>query len=286
MPNYECDNCNKIFKRNENLKYHIANNACKIDSVFCKYCKKGFTSSISMNRHVRLYCKVKKKDDDNKKEIFDRLVKLEEKNRVLEEKNKVLEEELNKIKKQTKISHKTLNKNNGLINNGTFVNNNNINLVAYGSEDMTKLDKKEILRVLRKGYDSTIRLTETLHFNPKYPEYHNIYITNMRDKYAMMYDGKCWELTIKEDLLNRIYDDKKNYIEDNVEDFVDSLSKSQKNALERWANTDEDDKKIRQLKERIKLLLYNLREIPINTQKNIDGNKILLENNNNHATQI
>jgi hypothetical protein len=54
-----------------------------------------------------------------------------------------------------------------------------------------------------------LNLTETLHFNPKYPEYHNIYISNMQDKYAMTYDGKDWNLTIKEDLINKIYDDKK-----------------------------------------------------------------------------
>jgi hypothetical protein len=31
----------------------------------------------------------------------------------------------------------------------------------------------------------------------------------MQDKYAMTYDGKDWNLTIKEDLINKIYDDKK-----------------------------------------------------------------------------
>jgi hypothetical protein len=142
---------------------------------------------------------------------------------------------------------------------------------------MTKLDRNEILRVLKVGYDSTIRLTETLHFNPKYPEFHNIYITNMKDKYAMIYDGNKWTLTIKNDLIDRIYDDKKSYIEENVDDFVESLNGSQRRALDRWANTDEKDKKIRKLKERIKLLLYNLRNMPISTQKYIDDYKVLVE---------
>jgi hypothetical protein len=162
-----------------------------------------------------------------------------------------------------------------VINNGTVINNH-INLVAFGREDMSKINTKEILKVLRKGYDSTIRLTETVHFNPKYPEYHNLYITNMKDKYAMMYDGKSWNLTIKEDLINRLYDDKKDYIEENVEDFVRFLTKSQKKALDRWANTEEEDKRIKRLKERIKLLLYNSRDVPINTQKHIDNYMVLV----------
>jgi hypothetical protein len=85
---------------------------------------------------------------------------------------------------------------------------------------------------------------------------------------------------MKDDLINRIYDDKKNYIEENVEDFVNSLSESRKKALDRWANTEETDKKIIRIKERIKLLLYNSKNIPINTQKTIDNINILVKHNN------
>jgi hypothetical protein len=154
------------------------------------------------------------------------------------------------------------------------VNNNvvnNVTLVGYGNEDISKIDKQDMLKVLRNGYNSTIKLTETLHFNPKYPEYHNIYISNIKDKYAMMYDGNIWTLTMKEELINKIYDDKKNYIEENLEDFVDSLSTSRKNALARWLETDDDDRKISEIKNNIKLLLYNMKQIPLasanNTQK-------------------
>lgn len=272
-----CNKCKKEFQRVAHLDYHIQHNACKKHNSFCKYCNKGFTSNISRNRHMRLYCKVRKQEEEKKLDILNRLILLEEKNKTLEEKNKVLENEINKIKnKKTKITNNNIiTTNNGAINNGTVINNH-INLVAFGREDMTKIDKKDILKVLRKGYDSTLRLTETVHFNLKYPEYHNVYITNMKDKYAMMYDGKSWNLTIKEDLINRLYDDKKDYIEENVEDFVKFLTKSQKNALDRWANTDEEDKKIKRLKERIKLLLYNSRDVPINTQKHIDNYKVLV----------
>ena len=50
-------------------------------------------------------------------------------------------------------------------------------------------------------------------FNPDYPEYHNVYISSMKDKYAMMYDGHNWNLVMKKDLIDKIYDDNKNYIE-------------------------------------------------------------------------
>jgi hypothetical protein len=88
----------------------------------------------------------------------------------------------------------------------------------------------------------------------------------MKDKYAMMYDGKQWTLTTKEDLISKIYDDKKSYIEENLEEFVKSLPISRKRALDRWLDTDDDDEKVKTIKENIKLLLYNLKNMAIDNK--------------------
>lgn len=272
--NYKCTECEKCFASRQRLKYHISNMVCndKGNTNLCKFCGKGFSVPTSMYRHMRTTCEVKKHNDEKKNEIYERLLRLEEKSNNLEEKNGKLEKENEKLKQEmtlmkkeigTKmvINNTTNNTNNGIINN--------ITLVAYGSEDLKKLDKKEIIKALQNGYNSTIRLTEAVHFNPKHPEYHNVYITNMRDKYAMVYDGENWGLTTKNELINKLYDDKKNYIEDNMEDFVESLTVSQKNALERWLAVDDEDEKIRDIKDNIKLLLYNSKHIPIETTENI-----------------
>ena len=58
---YKCDNCDKNFNLNKNLKYHIENNSCKICNFECKYCHIRFTTSTSMYRHIRLSCNGKKK---------------------------------------------------------------------------------------------------------------------------------------------------------------------------------------------------------------------------------
>jgi hypothetical protein len=146
------------------------------------------------------------------------------------------------------------------VNNNIVNGNVNIILIGYGKEDLSRIDKNDVIRALQNGFNSSVKLTEILHFNPKYSEYHNVYISNMKDKYAMTYDGKDWNLTIKEDLINKIYDDKKNYIEENLDDFMDSLSTSRKKALDRWLETD-DDEKISKIKNEIKLLLYNKRNL-------------------------
>ena len=264
MSYHICKKCGKSFNKKHGLKYHTDNNVCNNKKHECRYCNNRFSTSNAMYKHIKSYCKVKKQEDVTKEDILERLLKLEEDNKKikkLEEDNKKLKKEIKKLKSRNPtINNGTINTNNGTINT-----NNNIVLIGYGREDMTKIDKKELLKSMKKGFYSAIQLTDTVHFNPKYPEYHNIYISNIKDKYAMMYDGKNWTLTTKTELIDRLYDDKKYFIEDNLEDFCKSISGSQKRALERWINIDEEHDKIKEVKERIKLLLYNKRDIPLST---------------------
>ena len=243
------------------------------DDNECKFCGKTFTTPTSMYRHMNHTCKIKKSEDLKRDAIYERLLELEEKTKEIDElkkktqdvenENKKLKKKVDSLEKNTHNVTNVTNNNTQNINNGIVAH---INLIGYGKEDLSKIDKKEILKAMQFGYDSTIKLTETLHFNPKHPEYHNIYITNVKDKYAMIFDGKEWNLTMKEDLINKIYDDKKNYIEENLDDFLDSLSLSRKKALERWLMTDDDDDRINKVKNEIKLLLYNKRNLIMDKQ--------------------
>ena len=247
---FMCIDCNHIFQRQKHLDSHTEKKACKNVKYKCKYCEKGFTTDNSMYRHMKHVCKIKKTDNDKKDEILEKLIKLEEE-------NDKLKQELIRIKQKNKIIYNN-SINNNSINNGTI---NNIILIGYGKEAIANIDKQDILKSLKNGFYSTLHLTEAVHFNPKYPEYHNIYISNIKDKYAMMYDGIEWTLTIKTELIDKLYEDKKNYIEDNMENFIDSLSSSQFNALKRWLIMDNDHAKIKEIKDKIKLLLYNKRDI-------------------------
>jgi hypothetical protein len=213
---------------------------------------------------MRNSCIIKKQEEEEKENILERLVRLENSNRRLEQDNNDLKKEIITLK-ETVVSTKnttnnrfqsqTNNTNKGIVING------NVTLVGYGKEDLSKLVDIELLKILRQGYNSTVKLTEAVHFNPKYPENHNIFISNMKNKYAMMFDGTEWTLTTKEDLINMIYDDKKNYIEENLDKFVESLQPSRKRALVRWLDTEDNDGKIKEIKDSIKILLYNKRKM-------------------------
>lgn len=144
------------------------NNIIVDDKCMCKFCGKVFTTSTNMYRHMNHTCKIKKSEDKNRDEIYERLVMLEKKNRDFEKENKQLKKEVVSLKKNVQtVSNVTNNINNTKnINNGIVAH---INLIGYG----------------------------------------------------------------KEDLINKIYDDKKNYIEENQDEFIESLSVSRK---KRWSD--------------------------------------------------
>ena len=72
---FTCKKCKKNFSLKGNLKCHIDNDSCNNKTTIkCKYCKRKFTTTTSMYRHIRNTCKVKKQDENEKKEIYERLL--------------------------------------------------------------------------------------------------------------------------------------------------------------------------------------------------------------------
>ena len=63
-------------------------------------------------------------------------------------------------------------------------------------------------------------LIEKVHFNPDKPENMNIYISNIKDKYMMVYQNNKWSLTNKK-VLDDLYDDKEFMIDQWIEENKD-----------------------------------------------------------------
>lgn len=278
---FKCDTCERTFVSKQSLQNHLNNiKGCTKPKFSCKYCGKGFTSNTNMYRHMRTICSVKNDVDNNKNTIHERLTTLENLTNNLIKENKIINQRLN-------ILQKKLETINIVQNDDTIVN---ISIVKYGTEDIKKLDKNELIKII--SHDSILELIEMIHFNEKYPEYHNIYIPNMKDKYAIQYDGNNWNLIDKKELIDVIYNDKKNYIKENLDTIKNSLTKSQTKKLILFLSTDDNDSRILQIKEKIKLLLYNKRMPPLkirNTKTTIPITKSMTTSdrkNNNKIVRV
>jgi hypothetical protein len=110
-----CTKCNKEFKAQQNLDYHIFKKACKQPLCYCKYCNRGFTIKTNMYAHIRTTCKQKQKDDNEKEDILAKLVinqkkyheelrKLKKNNKILEKNQKTIDKENKKLKKIVRLT--------------------------------------------------------------------------------------------------------------------------------------------------------------------------------------
>ena len=84
----------------------------------------------------------------------------------------------------------------------------------------------------------------------------------------MIFDGDDWIAKLKKNVVDTIYDDKKDLIEVDLNDLVATLSENKQQLLKSILESDDDTKTIKNIKEEIKLLLYNKRKLPM------EGNKI------------
>lgn len=252
------------------------------NKIMCNYCSKIFTRKDSLCRHLKSRCKIKKQDDKQKEDIYQQLLaelgelkQLKKDYINLKKDNKNLRKDIAKLKSQSSSGNNTTNNNsnnssitNNQINNGVI---NNINIVAHGREDLSKIDRDTILKALKKGYHCVLEATELIHFNDKYPEYKNIYINNISQPYCMVYNGQKWILKDRNEAINDLYSSKYYFVEENFEEFYGQLVGRQKEALKEFIDINDkeiNDKKmteaeintIRQIKYELKLLLYNKKD--------------------------
>ena len=139
----------------------------------------------------------------------------------------------------------------------------NINIFAYNKNpDMSHLTNNDFLKIMNRGVNSVPKLIEAIHFNPDKPENHNVYIPNLKNKYAMIYNGKKWDLSNKEDIIDDMYDDNSNILEEKMEELENSEKNSKVlNKFKRFINKKEDERIRNKVKDQIKLLLFNNKEV-------------------------
>jgi hypothetical protein len=184
-------------------------------------------------------------------ELNNKQLELELENKKIKNDYLELNTKYNELLKLCKIHPKTLQKinnqlinSNNNINNGT-INNNTINIVKFGSEDLNKvLSQSEILKILNRKMCSLEESIKTIHFNDKRPEFKNIYITNLKDKYAYIYNGSKFIAVLKADILEELVDIHFENIEYSADEYKHKLQPKTIEVLEKFIekmNNEEDE---------------------------------------------
>ena len=208
----------------------------------CHYCDQGYRHKSSLSKHIKYSC-TKNKDEDLKELVRLMNVQLETQR----------QEFTKKIDAQAKQIEKLMGK---LEIHGSFNTTHiqNINLLAYRESDLSHLTDQDYKSCLKKINHCVKQMIEKIHFNPSKPENMNIYISNIKDKYIMVYDGSNWNLANKKDELDRLYEEKEMMLEEWLES---NPEKELKEKFMKYLNNKEKDECLNHIKEEIKLMLYN-----------------------------
>ena len=281
MPIYHCKACQfsthlkSNYQRHLNTKKHIEsskshhfvtpkssfchqNDTISTDSNIapfqCHYCQKKFKYRQGMYRHIKYSCK-KNKDEDLKE--LARL--LNEKDKKMEKMQVTMQKQIEKLTQKLQIQnvvHGDMNQTTNNQNNTIY----NIQLLNHGDTDYSHLTPQDYVQCIKKCNLCVKNLIERVHFNENKPENMNIYISNIKGNYAMIYKDDKWQIVNKKEHIDLMYDCNEVVLEtwydESKNQYPEIIS-----SFERYLKNRDESKVINRVKEQILLMLYNNRKM-------------------------
>ena len=245
----------------------FSNPPTPISKFQCKYCNKYFKFKQSMYKHIKYVCK-KNKDED-----FKELARLlNEQNKQLELKDKQTEKQLVLRDKQMEMMQKQIDKltnklqiqNINNVNQSVVINNTtNIRLLNHQDTDYSHLTPKDYITCMKDCNKCVKSLIEKVHFNANKPENMNIYLSNIKGKYLMIYKDNAWQIQDKKTQVDELYDNNEFVLEawydEYKEKHPDIIA-----SFQRYLQNRDENEMLNNIKEEILVMLYNKRQmIPI-----------------------
>jgi hypothetical protein len=263
--NYLCNICNKEYKsygslwNHNKLKHNNVQITQKIYKFQCTVCNKKFTRKSNLDYHNTNCCKKEIINDDNNTLMLkQKIIEMEKKIESLENKNNII--------------------NNGTINNGTINNiNNTVYINKTGSENVLELNDSEKNEIFNKELSGIVSFIKFINFNERLPNNHSFCTKSLEGKYLLSYnteEEKIESIRKKyfyQELLNNsvekmeiLYKSCKNNFSKEKQLKVESTIQSLKEIRER----DFSNKVLKEIKNKLIEISYNLRATVLNTWNN------------------
>ena len=222
----------------------------------CKYCGKQYKYRSGLSKHIKYTCQ-KNKDED-----FKELARLlnENQKQIVGMKDKqieAMEKQIDKLVNKLQIQ----NVNNGNVNHGTIINNTmNIQLLNHNDTDYSHLTPTDYITCIKDCNHCVKTLIEKVHFNAEKPENMNIYLSNIKGKYLMIYKDNKWQIQDKKAQIEDLY----TYNEFLLENWYDEYTKKYPSIVESfktYLKNRDSNTMLNNIKEEILVMLYNKRNM-------------------------
>lgn len=203
---YHCKECNKFYKTSNSLYVHKSKYHKKTTIITCDFCDKEFKHASSKSRHQKT-CKhkpstqIRLSDNSSNLQITD--------SKTIESLLKILSQSISGINNHSRNNTQNMSDSQNITNSGNTNNTtNNITVYALGKENIPEiLSAAEQRNILKQKKNSLEEIIKLVHFNNKYPQFHNIAIN---DDVAYKYDNesKTFVEVPKDDLIQDVIDER------------------------------------------------------------------------------
>ena len=278
MKNISIQNGTKYSQRNVIQSYPnvIQNNSddAPEKKYRCKYCDKTYKYRSGLSKHIKYTCK------NNKDEDFQELARLlnekdkqltlkdEQMNKQLILKDNQMDKQLASRDRKMEMMQKQIDKltsklqiqnvNHGIIQNGN--NTINIQVLNHQDTDYSHLTPKDYISCIHDCNKCIKTLIEKVHFNTNKPENMNIYLSNIKGKYLMIYKDNAWQIQDKKAQVDDLYDNNEFVLEawydEYKEKYPDIIA-----SFQRYLQNRDGDEMLNNIKEEILVMLYNKRKM-------------------------
>jgi len=221
---YMC-NCGKIYLHKSSLSYHKLK--CNHINTEIEY----LDADIESQSKHKLKCNninTENADELENKTLIDILLKEREQ---LKQDKEELQKQV-ELEKQNVEIEKLRNTNNIDTQNN---NNLNIQINAFGCENLEHITDAFKLKCLKQIYKSIPEMVVKIHFNTKYPENHNVKIPNKKLQHAsIMTADNAWKTVDKKNTITSMVDKSFNLLDDTYEEHKSELSEIKRKNYEKY----------------------------------------------------
>jgi hypothetical protein len=234
MRQYICTICNKCFSTKQNYNRHINNENIhmKVQKNIDEYkykcdCGKKYLHLSNLSTHKRtcsIILDVPQSDNIIDNELLQTQFQKEK-----EELLKQFEIEKQELLKQVE-TEKLRN-----TNNIDTQNCLNIQINAFGCENLEHITEAFKVKCLKQIYKSIPEMVIKIHFNTQYPENKNVKIPNKKLPYAsIMTKDNTWKTVDKKNMITSMVDKSFNMLDDTYEEHKGELSETKRKNYEKY----------------------------------------------------
>jgi len=256
----------------------------------CDICHIDFTEKKNLVRHQKTKHKKDSNSKTNKKETFkciDCGKSLSRRDALKRHMKTCKSVKINNIKNTDAGiigDNNTLELQKNNYDNKTINVHNDVKLIVFGKDGIDNMTLKKLMKILgskRNVYESVV---DVVNFDPECPESHNVYCSDLKSGVGHIYDEDGWRTKRIEEILDNIIDSKSLDLNQIKELMGDNLSKKNQDRImsaideARGAIAGHDGRTYppgsrKKLKQYIKQILYNKRDMIMKTRKKTSNKK-------------